>query len=417
MALNYSIVNHIQSISIKVRENNDRTFNIGLLFILGITYWGSILLGFLLFLYLITCFKRVTLYAFLYVPLLLAIMAFTQYTTQWSGDYDILRYYASYDTLSKADLQDAILFIGLSGDWLFYSITYLISLLWPDDPRMMSLLFCFGSCALMLLAYRNVALSLGKMDAIKDSRSNIQLLLWCVCFVSIINTPSIANIYRQYFAVSLFLVGFSRTLLSRRAWPFYIASLLAHWSMVMYVLPILLIRNRYRLLYWAIPCSVIIGLAGFINLLLDSLGGAAARYAFGEELGIDRTLIVINAAMTISFAWILCKYNEFRTLRPLILIFLCLVCLFIRMSTLTTRLYYGEAVFITILVPLLYMIRGTVIRTRNVHFLILFVIGITFLYNIKNIMLSDFSYQLFSENLYLKSISYILHTPFPSGML
>lgn len=407
-------MSHIKDIE---ATKNDKIFNIGLLFIVGVTYWGSILLGFLLFLCWIVYFRRVTLYAFLYVPLLLAVMAFTQYTTQWSGDYDILRYYASYDTLSRLSLRNAILFIGLNGDWLFYSITYLISQLWPDDPRMMSLFFCFGTCVLMILAYRNIALSLGKINAIKDSRHNVQLLLWCLCFVSVINTPSIANIYRQYFAVSLFLWGFSRSLIGQRAWPLYVAALFAHWSMVMYITPVLLVRREYKLLYGAIPLLVIIGLSGILNPVLDSVGGSIARYAFDEELGVDRTLIVINAMMTIGCTWILCKYDEFRAFRPMILIFLCFVCLFIRMSTLTTRLYYAEAVFITILAPLLYMVNTVQVKERNIHLILFIIFATTFLYNIKNLILSDFSYQLFSENLYMKSISYILHTKFPVDML
>ena len=116
---------------------NERAYNICICFIFLFSFFVSLMGGVLLFISLLFIFKKATIYGFLFPLFVIATIIFTQYSTVYDGDYDIVRYYSNYSTLSNCDFTTALLLIGLFGDYFFYFIVYLLSQIFPNDPRVM----------------------------------------------------------------------------------------------------------------------------------------------------------------------------------------------------------------------------------------------------------------------------------------
>jgi len=396
---------------------DDKLFAAGLIVVWAVTFFGSVSVGSLLFCCWLVPFRRVTWGAFLFLPFLLSVMAFTLYSTPEVGDYDIVRYYTYYHNLARMTPDTALLYIGLRGDWLFYSITYLIARLFPADPRMMGFVFTFVTSAVLLRTYRNIACYLQAAGSISRADRIWQLCLWMICFVSVINIPCLTNIYRQNFASALMLWGFSRTLNGRAGWPLYLAAVFSHWSSMMFVLPLWLVRKRVSLYYWAIPFAFCLGASGLLAPVLQQFGESATRYSTGEELGVDHTLIVVDLLVVFAMVWVVRLCDKAGRLRALTLLLATYAVLFFRMSTVTTRLYYTVSFAVTTILPLTDAACQSVVRKRNLSVLTGAIVALTLFYNLKNIMMSHFVYQLFSEGWYLRSVWSILQTPFPQEMI
>lgn len=81
-----------------------------LVIIFFITTYISIGLGVIFFISIVLFRKQITLPYFFYIIYLFALIAFTQYSTYKQGDYDIIRYYATYSIFSELNFTQVLPF-------------------------------------------------------------------------------------------------------------------------------------------------------------------------------------------------------------------------------------------------------------------------------------------------------------------
>lgn len=394
---------------------NDRLFNIGIFFSVFFSFFISVFLGVFFFFCLLFFFQRVTFLGFLFPLLIIGTVAFTQYTTIEEGDYDIVRYYTFYDILSQGTFWEAMVFIGLSGDYFFYFIVYILSLIVPDDPRVMSFFFSFTTGLIMLVTYRCFFDYFHKNDAVERYTSPIQLIIWAIGFFCIINFANYTNAYRQFFATALFLWAVSRYFTNKSYLLILLLSLLSHWSILMYLIPFFILRSNLKLMYLVLCGTFFLGLFGVSNILSGISQSNVASYASGEILGVDRTLILVVIVAVFLLSYILYLADRAWKVYLFSLIFMIYALLFLKQSTLMIRLSFAISQFIVILFPLLYLNKQSYIRRRNIHLLMLSVFVCFFSYNVKSILSGNFSYLIFDT--FFNSIYSIWCSPFPAEML
>ena len=81
-----------------------------------------------------------------------------------------------------------------------------------------------------------------------------------------------------------------------------------------------------------------------------------------------------------------------------------------------TRIYYVFVELLVVVLPII-VVNKKVTYSPSLRFLVLFLFVIIFAYNVKQILLADFSYLIFSQYSVWDSIMYIFSTPFPSEII
>lgn len=393
-----------------------KVYNIGLLFIVLISFFISLLGGVFLFFLWSLSFKRVTIYGYLFPLLVIATIAFTQYSTTYDGDYDIVRYYTSYNLLSQCDLLTALLVIGVLGDYFFYFIVYLLSQVFPNDPRIMGFFFAFVTGGIMLIAYKNIALYAKKYDDGFRYFHTTQLLLWIIGFVFFISFTNYVNAYRQFFAMSLFLWAFSKNILHKSSLFIFILAFLSHWSIIMYLIPFYIFRFQSKLFYIYFLLAFIVGILGITSMLNSTDLTLTDNYIHGEILGVDKTLILVLLLTILILAYVLSKFDIQKRIYSLSLIFILWDFLFLRNSTLSVRLLFSISQLYTILFPLILLNNSGKMNNKYKNWLLVSAL-LLFLYNMKSLCFSNFSYQIFTDYSLWNSICFILNTPFPTEII
>lgn len=391
-----------------------------LVFIFFITTYISIGLGVILFISIVLFRKQITLPYFFYIIYLFALIAFTQYSTYKQGDYDIIRYYATYSIFSELNFTQVLPFFIIQGDVFFYFLVFLLTRIFPNDPRMLSFFFVVATSVFNLFAARNIGYLINGKSYYYTKK---QLLFWFISFFLIISFPLFTNIFRQFFAMSLLFYGFSRKSLGKSYWLFIILAILSHWSMLIYVLLFLFLykfRDREEIILAFAPLLSI--LFNFILPLIPFFKDKIQAYAMGEEiLGVDKTLIAIVIFIQLAlYVYLRSLKKIFKDWYLLLLIMLVFSCIFIFNSTIITRHYYFLSAYIAVLFTFstsVSMVRNTLQNKLRKNILILLIILPLSTYIVWQMRVSSFKYDFFSENLLTTSGMSILTSNFPFEMI
>lgn len=394
---------------------NERAYNICIFFIFLFSFFVSLMGGVLLFISLLFIFKKATIYGFLFPLFVIATIIFTQYSTVYDGDYDIVRYYSNYSTLSNCDFTTALLLIGLFGDYFFYFIVYLLSQIFPNDPRVMGFFFALVTGGIMLLTYENIALYLSNNKK-ANYLSSIHLIVWAMGFIFFMNFVNYANAYRQFFATSLFLWGFSRYLLYKKCLFIFILALFSHWSILMYIVPLFIFRFHYKSLYVCLFLAFSLGVFDISSKLNFADFEKTSNYVQGEILGVDKHLILTLLFTASTLSYVLYKFDQEKKIYFLSLIFVLWDFLFLRSSTIATRLFFSVSQLFAIIFPLILLECSKGERRTYIDLLSLSAFFL-FIYNMKNIYLSEFTFLIFTEYSLWYSVYDILSAPFPTEII
>lgn len=399
----------------KANVINNGNFNLCLLIAFGISFFVSIAAGCILFIFLLFYFKKASYWGFVFPLVIISTIAFTQYSTPHDGDYDIIRYYTFYHTFSKRSLSEAALIIGLNGEYFFYTLIYLLSQIIPDDPRVFSFFFSMLTGGILLNTYHNLSQYCKTQGIISQNKTTFQIFIWIIGFVGIISIVNYTNIVRQFFSVSLFLCAYSRFLVKKRYVFLLVLSLLSHWTMGMYILPFVLFKSRPQLIrkFWIIAL-----IGGLLNIssLFAHVNEKVSYFLEGEILGVDKTLMVVLLVSLCITSVVISRLDSKRYIAFLFFLILCLDLLFLTRSSMATRIYYVFVELLAVVLPII-VVNKKVTYSPSLRFLVLFLFVIIFAYNVKQILLADFSYLIFSQYSVWDSIMYIFSTPFPSEII
>lgn len=399
----------------EIEKSNNRNFNILLILAFLTSFFISIAIGCFIFVLLLFYFKRVSYWGFAFPLVIISTIAFTQYSTPYDGDYDIIRYYSFYDAFSDKDFGEAALMILLTGEYFFYTLIYVLSQIIPDDPRAFSFFFSMLTGIILINTYINFSQYSKAQGIINYDNSTFQLLIWICGFIGIISIVNYTNIVRQFFSTSLFLYAYSRFLINKQYKIFLLLSLFSHWTMGMYVLPFLVFKSRPHLINKFLIIALIAGILNVSSLLVH-INERISYFLEGEILGIDKTLMVILFISICISSFIISKLDNNRRICFLFILILCLDFSFITRSSVATRFYYFFIELLAVVLPII-AVNVKVINNPSLRFLVLFLCSIIFAYNVKQIMLADFTYQIFTEYSIWDSIYFILSTPFPTEII
>lgn len=389
-------------------------FLVGLIFL--ITFFISVIGGILLFLLYVLLNNKFTFVPFVYVIFIFSLISFTQYSTFKEGYYDMVRYYSHYMIFSDLNWNSIKLILFENRDVFFYFLTFLLSKIYPDDPRMMAFLFMFLTSINNYLSWKYYLTFNSKKLNIEISFDKIFIILWICSFFLILNFPNLTNAYRQYFALSLFFLAISRKLLGKKYILFIILSILTHWSMLIYLIIFLFIKyikNNYKIAF-------ILGgiLYIFINLVLPFVpffGDKIASYTGADEiLGVDKTTIIINIVIQFFLLMYIVRLKITNDYLTVLLALIFYTIIFITNSTIIIRHFFFVSNYILVVIlfnNILLNKRLNKDLKRNLYYTI--IILATLFLNIKQMYLGSFNYWFFSKQWYSMSAYEILTTPFP----
>jgi hypothetical protein len=395
-----------------------------LLIITIITTWLSIAVGVAVFIITMLLKRKISFLYFFYVIYIFSLIAFTQYSTIKEGDYDVIRYYGVYYLMSQVNTKDAIIMMGATGDLFFYAWEFILTRIFPDDPRVMSFFFIFVTSSLNLLSINNVRRYINNLKSENkvDTFSHLHLFLWVISFFLIINFPNYTNAFRQFFAMALFFFAITQKALGKKYYIFILFAILSHWSMLIYTV-VFLIAINFKIKDKAIliAAPIINVFIQFILPLLPFFADKIKAYTEGGEiLGIDKTLIVINLAVQVLLLLYMQKVKKiFNDYYVLLIVMLAYTIIFLTNSTIITRHFFFVTNYIVVIILFFHKDFQQLI-TKNkfqnqVIFAMLFMLVIFF--NVKQMSSGQFIYQFFSQNLYLQSASTILTSPFPHEII
>lgn len=381
-----------------------------------VTTFISILGGIALFFcYLLLHKNSYSKFSFIFVSYVYAIIAFTQYSTINTTDYDIIRYYTTYHFFSDLDFKDGWQAILIHGDIFFYAIVYILSKLFPEDPRILSFFFTFVTSTLLFLSIDNFVFKYSG----KRRYNLFAVVFWIFSFFLISSFPNMTNVFRQFFGISIFLYGVSKKELNKRYVIFFILAILTHWSLIVYIFLYIVIskfRNNLNSVLFIIPIISVL-----INLVLPNFSFTERInvYLFGEEiLGIDKTILVVGLIVQVGLIFILSKYKGWvGNFHILSLISLSYNLVFITNSTLAIRNFY----FIGFLITLIYVVFinsfPEVFYNNKKRLKFDIIVFLLIFYNIKTLLLGDSRYLLFENNDILMPFTTLLKSKFPIEML
>lgn len=172
-----------------------------------------------------------------FISLTFGLIAYTQVSTVNTTDYDIIRYYSSYNYFSNLSFQEVIKVILEKGDFLFYIIIYLISKIISNHPQMVSLIMCFcTSFTYFLLIY--------EMQEYNDKEQKLTLKI-LLCLLLLSNFPLIMNAYRSYLGFNLAILSIFKYLNNKKIFKYiYLSSIFIHWSSLLFLPLYLLLKYK-----------------------------------------------------------------------------------------------------------------------------------------------------------------------------
>lgn len=390
--------------------------NILLGVILLITLFLNVWIGVFSFLLALAFIKKANIWWFLFPIFIISVIEFTQYTTYDTGDYDILRYYTTYDILAKSNLEHAFFLVNLTGQFSFYYIVFIISQILPDDPRWFSFFFPLISGTFLYLSYNNFSEYFKDKRILDRSDKPMQVILWIFGFVFIISIINLGNIVRQYFAFSLLIYSYSRFLIGRRYWITLVLCFFAHWSMIIFIALFLIFKSKPQKLALSLLPALALGVVNVASILA-LFNERILAWLESEILGIDKTLMVVLFVSTLSLFLSLVKIDHSKKLVLILMSIMFYEYIFIWRSSLATRFFYNFNEFFATIIPILPFIK---MKNRDAGVIrLLWIIPCILLiyYNSIQLYRSNFEYLIFSKYGFWNSAIDILSTPLPSGLL
>ncbi|WP_260255376.1 EpsG family protein, partial [Elizabethkingia anophelis] len=288
--------------------------------------------------------------SFIYIIFIFSLIAFTQYSTPKDGDYDMVRYYTIYDILADTNWKMAIAVIFRLGDVFFYFIEFLLTRIFPRDPRIMAFFFTF---VISLNNYFAINYFLKFVNGRKFNYNKLYIALYFLSFFLILNYPNMTNAYRQFFAMSLFFLALSRKLLGKKYIFLLILSIFSHWSMLIYLIIFILVKFLKNNTKFVLIGAVIINISiNYLLPLLPFFGEKISTYTAGEEiLGIDKAAITVNILVQILLLCYMYKRRiKFYDYFSLLLTLLSYSIIFLTNSTIITRHFFFVTNFILVVV-------------------------------------------------------------------
>lgn len=376
-----------------------------ILFLFVVTLFVSTFFGIVLFILLLLIKNKFSSVFFIYAIFIVSLISFTQYSRWSTTNYDMVGYYNTFYRFAQFNFLEASKFIVAKGDVFFYFIVWVLSKIFPDDPRMLGFFMPFITSYLALLTIKNFRKKIG----VKKYFTKVDLFLWCISFFLILSFPNYTNAYRQFLSVSLLIYAISRKALGQRFITFIILSALSHWSSIILIILYFLFEKLQKEDFKILFLMPVLGIFSTYILMALPLPEQAKYYLFGNEiLGVDKTLIVTGTVIQIIlYRYYLdykYKFNEAYVISFMILAY---NFFFIVNSTLLTRHYFFVSYFIVTTIV-------SFIGNKNKqNFYFLFILIITIFINLKQYSNGEFIYDFFAKNLYIESALSIFTTPFP----
>lgn len=379
------------------------------IFVFLVTFFVSTIFGIILFFFLLLVKKRFTAPFFFYVIFVISLISFTQYSRWSTTNYDMVGYYTVYDFFSHANFSEVLFFIFKKGDIFFYFLVWVLSKIFPDDPRMLGFFMPFITSYLALLTIKNFRKKIG----VKKYFTKLDLFLWCISFFLILSFLNYTNIYRQFLSVSLLIYAISRKALGQRFIVFIILSALSHWSSIILIILYFLFEKLQKEDFKILFLMPVLGIFSTYILMALPLPEQAKYYLFGNEiLGVDKTLIVTGTVIQIIlYRYYLDYKNKFNEAYVISFMILAYNFFFIVNSTLLTRNFYVVTYFLVI--SMVSFIDNKKMKTH----LFIPIIIITIFINTKQFISAEFFYEFFSKKQYLLSAVDIFKTPFPLDII
>ena len=390
------------------------------IFVLGViflfTLFINVWIGTFLFLLSLTTISKVNYLWFLFPLFIIALIEFTQYTTYDMGDYDILRYYAYYNAFAHSTQSEAIILLGLTGQYTFYIIIFVLSKIFPEDPRWFSFFFPLITGSVLYFSYKNFFTFFKLKYLLNRTYGPLEIVMWILGFVCIISVVNLGNIVRQYLAFSLFIFSYSRFLLGKRYWLGLVLCFFAHWSMSIFVTLFLLFRNKPEKMRMFLLPALFLGVAN-VAQLLGLIDYRIMGWIETEALGVDKTLMLILFFSTLMLYYYLIKIDVTNKTVFILMCIMLFEYIFIWRSSLATRFFYNYNEYFEVLLPILPFIKNQHINPRIVNLFWMAPALFVSLYNYIQINRSNFEYLIFSRYGFWNSAIDILTTPLPSGLL
>ncbi|HFK5529596.1 TPA: EpsG family protein, partial [Elizabethkingia anophelis] len=244
----------------------------------------------------------------------------------------------------------AIAVIFRLGDVFFYFIEFLLTRIFPRDPRIMAFFFTF---VISLNNYFAINYFLKFVNGRKFNYNKLYIALYFLSFFLILNYPNMTNAYRQFFAMSLFFLALSRKLLGKKYIFLLILSIFSHWSMLIYLIIFILVKFLKNNTKFVLIGAVIINISiNYLLPLLPFFGEKISTYTAGEEiLGIDKAAITVNILVQILLLCYMYKRRiKFYDYFSLLLTLLSYSIIFLTNSTIITRHFFFVTNFILVVV-------------------------------------------------------------------
>lgn len=379
-----------------IRIEDNKLYNIAVILSLSIGYFISFMGGILFFIFFSIMSKRVSLLGYLVPVFAIGVISFTNYSDWQSGDYDIVRYYNVWSTLSSADnLQQALLIIyTCRTDYLFWFIVFLFSKVFPSDPRWFGFVFSSLISLLLMFSFANFCKKENCSFLVSKKTS---LLLFALGFFCLIRFYDFTNAYRQHLAISIVIFIISLKIDRKKTLIPLLLTLGVHWSMIFVIIPYLIFFGNQinAVRKYLLIASAAIGLWGLPLLLrLFNHFDYALGYLMNEELGIDKKIMVIQIITVFIVLYLVYSTKFNSNIRTLVLSMTCLSLLFIFRSTIMIRMAYNWTDILVVLSPLMFYKLKNIPHYKYSMCLVWFFF---MLYNLLNINNGEFEYQLFSS--------------------
>ena len=184
----------------------------------------------------------------------------------------------------------------------------------------------------------------------------------------------------------------------------------------MYIVPLFIFRFHYKSLYVCLFLAFSLGVFDISSKLNFADFEKTSNYVQGEILGVDKHLILTLLFTASTLSYVLYKFDQEKKIYFLSLIFVLWDFLFLRSSTIATRLFFSVSQLFAIIFPLILLERSKGERRTYIDLLSLSAFFL-FIYNMKNIYLSEFTFLIFTEYSLWYSVYDILSAPFPTEII
>ncbi|MBV6880179.1 EpsG family protein [Epilithonimonas ginsengisoli] len=383
-----------------------------------VSFYISIALGLVIFVFCIAVSKKIAKLAFYFVCFIFGCISFTQYTNTSIGNYDIISYYSVYYYyLSDFSFNEFIVIALSLGDIFFYFVSFIVAQIFPYDPRFLSLVLTTCTMGLLFSSIDNFCQYYQK-DNIEGeiSYNRLQVFVWILSFFIIISFPNLTNVLRQFLAMSLFIYGVSRKTVGKHYITFFVLALLTHWSLLIYILLFFGFNamKKYDTLLLISTPFFVISFIIVINYLPLSQRIVKGYLSGNEILGVDKTLIAINFVIQLLMLFVTFRLRKnYKEIYIILLFSVVYSLLFITNTTITMRHYYFISMLGTVVLMCACISRSPILNLHKENRIILFSVFCLFsYYNIKTMVEGDFSYLIFEENLLFTSLHDVFSSKF-----